>query len=607
MKKPKKSKHSFLPLIISIAVFLMLGGMSVLKKSPVYDETLHLADGMAYHKFHNFRFGIEHPPLLRYIAGFSSYFTKAVLPDEASLVRTENEIRVNTWSPGKDFVFADTVFFKNGNDAARLLFTGRMLLLLLGIPLILIIHRWAKELYGEKAANMAAFMLALSPNMLAHARLVTTDFGSVAFSVMASYFLWKYTKKQNLKNLLPASILWSLALASKHTVIFYFMAFHLSAFFFTGDKKKFLAHFLIQVPIIIFIINLSYMFAEPVCGNFFKGGELNSLPVFVRGALNLASKISFLPETYLKGVAYSFFHSRRGHSAYLLGMYSVRGWPYYFPLAIIIKSTLAGIVLSMAAIISATRAKINRDELFFILPAAAFLIFIMKSNLNIGIRHALFLWPFAFLFFSRARRLLKGPALAAMVALALFENLSIFPDYISHFNFVLGGPRQGIKYLGDSNLDWGQGLKQFAGWWKKEGSPPLILSYFGSGSPRYYGITYQGCMMNTPVGEADEFINPENTEKEYFAVSATNLQGIYFGNFGQTKPFTYFLSKKPVKICGSSIYVYDISGDYLAHMLLGAIYRAHGKKELSDSEFRKAVRINPQAEKTIRDYFSKNG
>ncbi len=607
MKNSKKSKTSSLPLAISIAVFVLLGASSVLKKSFTYDETLHLANGIAYHKFHNFRFGIEHPPLLKYIAGFSSYFAKAVLPGAGSLVRTKNEIRLNAWSPRKDFIFAHKVFFTNASETERLLFTGRALLLLLGIPLIIIIHLWARELYDEKAANLAALMLALSPNILAHARLVTTDFGSAAFSVMAAFFLWKYTKKQNLKNLVPSALLWSLALASKHTVIFYFTAFHLSAFFLAGNRKKFLAHFFLQIPIIVFMINLSYLFTEPVCGNFFKGDELNPLSVFIREALKLVSKISFLPETYLKGIAYSFAHSRRGHSAYLLGMYSVKGWPYYFPLAILVKSTLAGIVLSAISIVSSKTAKISRDELFFILPSAAFLIFMMKSNLNIGIRHTLLLWPFAFLFFSRAARLLKGPALAAMAALALFENLLIFPDYISHFNFVLGGPRQGIKYLGDSNLDWGQGLKQFAQWWKKEGKPTLVLSYFGSGSPRYYGIRYQGCLMSTPWRGAEEIINPENTEKEYFAVSATNLQGIYFGNYGKTKPFSYFLSKKPAKICGSSIYVYDISKDYNAHLLLGAIYRWRGKKELSDSEFRKAVKINPAAEKIIRDYFSKNG
>ncbi|MCD6311267.1 MAG: glycosyltransferase family 39 protein, partial [Elusimicrobia bacterium] len=445
MKISKKSKTSSLPLVISIAIFVLLGASSVLKKSFTYDETLHLANGIAYHKFHNFRFGIEHPPLLRYIAGFSSYFAKAVLPGAGSLVRTKNEIRLNAWSPGKDFVFADKIFFKNASETERLLFGGRFLLLLIGIPLIIIIHRWSKELYGTKAANLAAFMLALSPNILAHARLVTTDFGSAAFSVMAAYFLWQYTKKQNFKNLIPSAFLWALALSSKHTVLFYFTAFHLTAFFFAGNKKKFLAHFCIQIPLIVFMINFSYLFTEPVCGNFYGRDELNSLPVFIQSALKLASKISFLPETYLKGIAYSFFHSRRGHSAYLLGMYSVKGWSYYFPLAILIKSTLTGIVLSALSVISAKTSKINRDELFFILPSIAFFIFMMKSNLNIGIRHTIILWPFAFIFFSRAVRLLKAPALGAVAALALFENLMIFPDYISHFNFVLAGNKK--KFL----------------------------------------------------------------------------------------------------------------------------------------------------------------
>ncbi|MEA2081207.1 MAG: glycosyltransferase family 39 protein [Elusimicrobiota bacterium] len=597
-----KNRH-ILPALLLI--YLVLGSFSITDKSPVYDETLHLADGIAYHKFHNFRFGIEHPPLLRYIAGFSFYCGKTAAPEAGTLIRSENEMRVHTWSPGKDFAFADRLFFRNNSDTERILFTGRFLLLLLGIPLIIIIHRWSKELYGAKAANLAAFMTALSPNILAHARLVTTDFGSTAFAVTATYFLWKYIKKQSVRTLAPSTMMWALAISSKHTALFYFTAFHLTAFFLAGDKKKFLAHFCVQIPAIIFVINLSYLFTEPVCGNFFNATELKSLPVFINKALKIASKVSFLPETYLKGIAYSFFHSRRGHSAYLCGMYSIKGWVYYFPLAIMVKSTLTGILLSVISLISAKTSKINKDELFFLLPSASFLLFMMMSNLNIGIRHTIILWPFAFLFFSRAARILKNPAIAVITALALFENFLIFPDYISHFNFVLGGPKQGIKYLGDSNLDWGQGLKQLSLWWKKSGKPPLILSYFGSGSPEYYGIRYQGCLMSTPRHPDEKTINSEHAGKEYFAVSATNLQGIYLGNYGKTKPFSYFLSKKPAAICGSSIYVYDISDDYIAHLLIGTIYRSRGKKELSAMEFGKAVKINPAAEKIIREYFSK--
>jgi len=602
MKDRKKNQKSFIPLWISVTLFIILAISSTLKKSPVYDETLHLADGIAYREFSNFRFGIEHPPLLRYIAGLSGYFAKAILPAREHLIRTDEEIRVNKWSPSKDFAFADKVFFINGSDTDRLLFTGRLLLLLVGIPLIIILHRWAKELYGGRAADISALMLALSPNLLAHAGLVTTDFGSAAFAVMAAYFLWRYTKKQDLKNYLLSSTLWALSLSSKHSAVFYFSIFQLSAFCWTGDKKKFAMHFLIQIPLLIFIINLCYGFTEPVCGAFFHADELKSLPLFVRGPLNLAAKISFLPETYLKGIAYSFFHSRRGHSAYLLGMYSVKGWLYYFPLAMLLKSTLAGIVLAALSALSVKSLKIKKDEMFFILPSAAFLIFMMLSNLNIGIRHVILLWPFGFLFFSRAAKLLKGRAPAAIAALAIFENLLIFPDYISHFNFTLGGPKQGIKYLGDSNLDWGQGLKQLAQWWEKEGKPPLTLSYFGSGSPEYYGIRYQGCLMATPVERGGEMISAENTGKEYFALSATNLQGIYLGHY--SRPFGYFLSIKPVKICGSSIYIYDISDDYKARLIMGSIYHARRQKARAESEFRKAVKLNPSAEKIIRDYFS---
>ena len=34
--------------------------------------------------------------------------------------------------------------------------------------------------------------------------------------------------------------------------------------------------------------------------------------------------------------------------------------------------------------------------------------------------------------------------------------MSIYPHYLAHFNEAVGGPRNGYRYLVDSNLDWGQ-------------------------------------------------------------------------------------------------------------------------------------------------------
>jgi hypothetical protein len=64
----------------------------------------------------------------------------------------------------------------------------------------------------------------------------------------------------------------------------------------------------------------------------------------------------------------------------------------------------------------------------------------------------------------------------------------VFPRYLGFFNLPSGGPRQGWKYLVDSNLDWGQDLKRLKSYLADRGISNVCLNYFGTAPPSYYGI-----------------------------------------------------------------------------------------------------------------------
>ena len=49
--------------------------------------------------------------------------------------------------------------------------------------------------------------------------------------------------------------------------------------------------------------------------------------------------------------------------------------------------------------------------------------------------------------------------MAVILAAAAAESLAAFPYYTAFFNVAVGGPKNGPKYLVDSNIDWGQDLK----------------------------------------------------------------------------------------------------------------------------------------------------
>src|SRR5439155_13724202 len=102
----------------------------------------------------------------------------------------------------------------------------------------------------------------------------------------------------------------------------------------------------------------------------------------------------------------------------------------------------------------------------------------LVSHLNIGHRHLLPIYPPLFILAGGALPRLRVP----LAALAVAEGLLAWPHYLAYFNPIAGGARNGYRHLVDSSLDWGQDLPGL------QRHHPAYLAYFGTGSPRYYGI-----------------------------------------------------------------------------------------------------------------------
>lgn len=156
----------------------------------------------------------------------------------------------------------------------------------------------------------------------------------------------------------------------------------------------------------------------------------------------------------------------------------------------------------------------------------------------------------------------------------IFSTLAVFPHHISYFNEMVGGPANGYKYLVDSNLDWGQDLIRLKQFLAREGEHSVILSYFGSADPHYYGILYQylpGYGLNHQQEYSIGF-----RRKEFIAVSATNFQSVFF-NMHDT--FDWLKERTPYARIGYSIFVWEISRDTEAHRHLARLYREFGMAE----------------------------
>ena len=110
---------------------------------------------------------------------------------------------------------------------------------------------------------------------------------------------------------------------------------------------------------------------------------------------------------------------------------------------------------------------------------------------------------------------------------------------------------RGARILSDSNIDWGQNLPALADWQRRHPQYQLMLCYFGSADPRYYGIHY----YNLPGSFAPDDEPISHDRLPYGAISVIYLQGEYLDETGR-QFFQQFRDHPPTEILGGGIYLY---------------------------------------------------
>src|SRR5262249_21995589 len=208
-------------------------------------------------------------------------------------------------------------------------------------------------------------------------------------------------------------------------------------------------------------------------------------------------KFHLLPEPYLYGLADVGFTADFSHT-YLLGKVYPHGVWYYFPIAFVIKASLALMLLLLLVPLGLCRrwAENRLEILFLTIPALIYLVVAMASRMNIGVRHILPIFPFLFVLAGSAsvkliqRRRSWAYVVAAVLLFHVFSSLRAFPVYIPYANELWGGSANTSKYLSDSNGDWAQQLKSIKKYLDSRGIKECYFAYFGqvAADPDYYGI-----------------------------------------------------------------------------------------------------------------------
>lgn len=569
----KKYRTGYLSVFVAaslLSVFFIREMYYISYSSPTFDEAQYTAYGFSLIKTGDWRLANNKPDLVPLITALPLLAAGARFDtDNKHWKNMETGIDIkDVWPCTLEFLHNNTM------PADRLLFYARLPIVFLAMLLGLAVYAWSSRLYGKAAGALSLLLYTTCPNILAHAGLVTEDLAFTAFAFFTIYSYSRYNRTGKTGGLLLTGALLGLALNTKNTA-------------------------LLLLPALAGHCLLEYFTVRPPAGDSRRG-------CFALGAILLTAVLTVLPfygvfsiGHFITGIKNTAVHIGGGQMAFMNGKYSVNGFWNYFIYALAVKTPLPVFICAgfAAAARIKERALPDGDSVYLIFFPALLLLTASFSNLHIGLRHVLPVYPFLFVFCGGAAKLLKGRfsffILAALLIWQARAAAGVHPCYLTYFNELAGGPARGHEHLLDSNLDWGQDLKALKHYLDGEKVSDLILSYYGSTVPGYLGRDFQD-MFSTITGKTGH-ANRLDPAKEYLAVSATNFHGVYFREFGKDM-FYWLRGRQPKTVLGNNIRVYDVTADAGAHEHMANVYFLAGYPAEAERECRRALMLAPRSQ-----------
>ncbi len=489
----------FLPIVIALIAYLAT--ISILEMgihSASSDELVHLPAGVTYLKTRDFRMNPQHPPLVKIIAAAPVMF----LNPELDLAHPAWQLEsFDQWIVGFDFMY------RNGAD--RLLFWGRMPILVLSLFLALFVFVWARQLYGISAGLIALFLYCFSPDVIAHSHFVTMDLPLSLFFLLTLFFTWKWLKNYRMRDYILAGISLGCALATKYSAVVLLLAIPVillimslkgslsgeEGVLLSAEKKK---HHEKKGKIIGTLLQ-PLRHEEPMTR--ILAAALSFFLLAVIAFIVVQASYFFAPDLaiYFQGMRQVNIDHAPDFHYYLFGEFKKGGWWYYFPLALLVKTPIPFLVLFVIAIFSLVSygSRFFQDEIFLFLPSLGLMLMTMALADNIGVRYLLPIFPMLFIFSARivlfrTKEWLKYGVIAVLGIWYLIASVVIYPDHLAYFNECAGGPANGYKYLDDSNLEWGQDFRRMTEYIKENDiRDAWFLTWpqpWPIGTQSYYGV-----------------------------------------------------------------------------------------------------------------------
>lgn len=582
---------------------------SVRRESQTWDEANHIFAGYRTWTDGDYGLNPEHPPLVKLLATaplLSSQLKSPVL--EGRFFKEDAFLR------GKEFLYQ--------NDPDKILARTRTAAALLTLLTALVLFFGTREMFGTGAGLIALTLLAFDPNILAHGALITTDVGLACFMFLSVYLFYRFVKSPSALRLIVTGIGVGLVLAVKHTGLLILPILFLLTVCeiilrnqFGRQALKLLGSFVLVMLIGWVVLWSFYRFRYDARPN---GLQMNPpLAEYVQGLepreawpILTMARWRVLPESYVYGLA-DVRLTANYYTSYVLGKVYAHGVWFYFPVAFLIKSTIAVLALLLLSLGVVVTRRLNhwREILFLIIPVIFYLVIALTVGMNIGVRHILVVYVFLYVLIGGAAWALMRNSrrwtyvVGVLLLVHVVSSVRAFPNYIPYANELWGGPSQTYKYLTDSNSDWGQQLKSIKQYLDQRGVKECWFVYFAAGvaEPSYYGIpckplpTVNTLWLNEPIEVPNSINGP-------VLISASNLSGVEFGP-GPLDPYGQFKRLEPTAVIDRSVFVFDGKFDLPLAAAIWKVQKAQNlaqAKQLDEAlrEAEEAVALAPDAIQT---------
>jgi hypothetical protein len=520
----------FVGVVLLLLFFAVNALIAARTHTPTVDEFMHLPSGLYYLRTGDFAVNPQNPPLVRMLAALPLVFMDAKL-ETGPQWHTDPM----SWGP---WVLGTRFMRLNADRYFDLFFAGRVMIVLLGVAGGLLVFLWARQLYGATVGLGSLLLYCTMPVILGHASVVTPDVGVSSFLIGGFYALFRLAERKTWWRAAVAGSLFGLAFCAKSVTLLF-------------------------LPLVPLLLALGWGWWDK------KGAVRFALAagVFTLFAWIAVNGVYFFshfpfPQAAIDGIRYQAAVGVKGeYPSFLFGAWSLKGWWYYYLVALLYKVPLPFLLLLVLGILGISRSRLPwRNAAWIVLPPLLLLyILSFHYHINYGIRYLLPAFPFLILIAGCGiETLLQGnrSARVCLGALLLWQTIScvaVSPHHLAYFNELAGGTDHARRILLDSNVDWGQDLGRLKQYMDRQGLPEIRLAYFGHVDPNLYGIRYS--------------FPPAKPEPGLYAISANYLGGYPYAITywdSQILPvpprlWSWLDDYKPVARVGHSIYIFDIT------------------------------------------------